>query len=114
MLSLRQIVPTMPVIAAGSASHLTALILPATLRRLYIVTDRDAAGERATAGLIARATGIGIDAIRLMPIHADLNDDLRLLEPAALSDVLRPQLRAEDTSRFGVVHGSTTAFVLLG
>lgn len=112
MLSLRQIVPTMPVIAAGSASHLTALILPPTLRRLYIVMDRDAAGERATAGLSARATGIGIDAIRLTPIRADLNDDLRVLEPAALSDALRPQLRAEDAVRFGLVNGSTTRCVL--
>ena len=36
MLSLRCVLPTMPVIAAGSANHLDALILPGALRRLYI------------------------------------------------------------------------------
>ena len=105
MLSLRQIVPTMPLVAAGSASHLTALILPATVRRLYIVMDRDAAGERATARLITRASGAGTEAIRLTPLYADLNDDLVAMGPAALSDVLRPQLSPEDAARFGLGNG---------
>jgi len=102
----------MPTVAAGSASHLTALILPATVRRLYIVMDRDPAGERAAARLISSATGAGIEAIRITPTHADLNDDLRVLGTAALSGALRPQLRAEDAIRFGLVNGSTTGRLL--
>ena len=47
VLSLRCVLPRLPMIAALSANHLAALMLPAGLRRLYIVRDND---RRRTAG----------------------------------------------------------------
>jgi Toprim domain len=41
--------------AALSANHLAALLLPPTLRRLYIARDADAAGDTAFAALTQRA-----------------------------------------------------------
>ena len=49
MLSLRCVLPTMPMVAALSAAHLAAIQFPATLRRLYIARDDDPAGDGATA-----------------------------------------------------------------
>ena len=49
MLSLRCVLPTMPMVAALSAAHLAALLLPDTLRRLYIARDDDPAGDGAMA-----------------------------------------------------------------
>ena len=46
MLSLRCVMPTMPMVAALSAAHLAAILFPATLRRLYIARDDDPAGRR--------------------------------------------------------------------
>ena len=51
MLSLRCVLPTMPMAAALSANHLAALLLPPTLRRLYIACDADAAGMSAAMTL---------------------------------------------------------------
>jgi hypothetical protein len=39
MLSLRCVLPTMPMVAALSAAHLAAILFPATLRRLYVARD---------------------------------------------------------------------------
>jgi hypothetical protein len=47
MLSLRQVLPDMPMAAALSAAHLAAILFPDTLRRLYIVRDNDPAGDGA-------------------------------------------------------------------
>ena len=41
MLSLRSVLPTLPMAAALSANHLAALLLPPTLHRLYIARDND-------------------------------------------------------------------------
>lgn len=100
MLSLRSILPTMPMIAAGSANHLDALVLPEGLRRLYVAEDDDPAGRRATASVIARAGTVGIEAIRLTPALGDFNDDLQRLGPEALRAALRVQLAPEDVERF--------------
>jgi len=51
MLSLRCVMPSMPMVAALSAAHLAAILFPATLRRLYIVHDDDRAGDGAVAAL---------------------------------------------------------------
>ncbi len=48
MLSLRRILPSMPMIAGLSANHLAALLPPNGLRRLYIARDNDPAGRHAT------------------------------------------------------------------
>ena len=60
--------PTMPMAAALSASHLSAILFPDTLRRLYIARDNDPAGDGAMATLIERANAAGIEAIVLSPI----------------------------------------------
>jgi Toprim domain len=63
MLSLRCALPAMPMAAALSANHLAALLLPPTLRRLYIARDADAAGDLALAALTERAEAAGIEAL---------------------------------------------------
>ena len=54
VLSLRCVLPRLPMIAALSANHLAALVLPPGLRQLYIVCDNDDAGRRAAETLAAR------------------------------------------------------------
>ena len=100
VLSLRMALPGMAMIAAGSATHLDALILPAGLRRLYVAQDDDAAGRRATASVIARAEALGIEGVAMTPAGGDFNDDLRQLGREALRLNLRPQLAPEDVERF--------------
>ena len=92
MLSLRCVMPTMPMVAALSAAHLAAILFPATLRRLYIVRDDDPAGDGAMASLIDRANEAGIEAIALSPRLGDFNEDLRKLDIDALRAALRVQL----------------------
>jgi len=91
MLSLRCVMPNLPMAAALSAAHLVALRLPERLRRLYIARDNDPAGERAAAALADRALQAGIDAIVLSPQLGDFNEDLR----ECRIDVLRPALRVQ-------------------
>ena len=100
MLSLRCVLPIIPMAAALSAGHLAALLLPAGLRRLYIARDADAAGDRAAACLTERAEAAGIQAITLSPYLGDFNDDLRELGDAELRANLRVQLAPEDAQRF--------------
>ncbi len=100
MLSLRCVLPAIPMAASLSAGHLAALLLPAGLRRLYIARDADAAGDRAVAGLAERAIAAGIEALVLSPSLSDFNDDLRELGLAELRAHLRVQLAPEDAVRF--------------
>ena len=100
ILSLRSVLPALPMIAALSASNLAAAVFPATLRRLYVAMDADPAGERAAAALAARAVEAGIEAIVLRPVRNDFNDDLSACGVDALGANLRPQLGAEDVRRF--------------
>jgi hypothetical protein len=100
MLSLRSILPTLPIAAALSANHLAALVLPTTLRRLYIARDNDPAGRRAAETLAQRTQGSGIDAMVLTPTMGDFNDDLRQLGAEALIAAIRVQLAPDDVARF--------------
>lgn len=100
MLSLRCVLPTMPMAAALSAGHLAAILLPDHVRRLYIASDADPAGDRAAASLTERAQAAGIEAIILSPSLSDFNDDLRALGLAELWANLRVQLEPEDVTRF--------------
>src|SRR5713226_5436930 len=100
VLSVRTILPAMPMAAALSANHLAVFRLPLTLRRLYVAQDSDAPGRRAAQQLSCRAQAGGIEAITLAPRLKDFNDDLRQLGVAALRAVLREQLVLEDVSRF--------------
>lgn len=100
MLSLRQVMPTLPMVAALSANHLAALVLPQTLRRLYIALDADAAGHCAGQVLADKAVAAGIEVLPLHPAHDDFNTDLRRSGHDDLAAHLRPQLAPDDVSRF--------------
>ena len=100
MLSLRCALPSMPMVAALSAAHLSAILFPGTLRRLYIARDNDPAGDGATATLIDRAQSAGIEALVLSPALSDFNEDLRLLGIDALRAAIRVQIAAQDVARF--------------
>ena len=100
VLSLRQALPKMPMVAALSAGHLAALQFPANLRRLYIVRDNDPAGDGARDSLIARAHEAGIEALTLSPMAGDFNDDLTTRGLDAIRAHIRVQLAPEDVSRF--------------
>jgi len=99
-LSLKRDLPTMPMVAALSASNLAALVLPSTILRLYVARDADEAGERATAVLCERARRHGVEAIALGPRYGDFNDDLRALGVPALRAWVADQLVSDDVVRF--------------
>ncbi len=100
MLSLRMVLPLMPMIAALSANHLAGVLLAPALRRLYIARDADPAGDTAVERLTGRAHQAGIDAITLSPTLADFNEDLRRLGIEHLRAALRILLAPEDVARF--------------
>ena len=100
MLALRSVLPGLPIVAAGSANHLDALLPPEGLHRLYVAEDDDPAGRRATASVIAKAEAAGVEAMRLAPALGDFNDDLRQLGRDALRAALRVQLAPEDVEGF--------------
>ncbi|MHC2386441.1 hypothetical protein ACVMFA_001429 [Bradyrhizobium liaoningense] len=107
MLSLRCVLPTMPMAAALSANHLSAMLLPSSLRRLYIAREDDAAGDAVQATLTQRAQEAGIEAIALSPRLGDFNEDLQIFGFEPLRAELRRQLVPEDVVRF--LHSSTVA-----
>ena len=111
MLSLRCVLPDMPMAAALSANHLTALSLPPALCRLYIARDNDAAGRHAAMRLRDRARAAGIEARVLWPVTNDVNADLRRFGADALLARLRVQLTPEDAERFasGGIRPGTSA-----
>ena len=102
MLSLRCVLPDMPMAAALSANHLAALTLPPALRRLYIARDNDAAGRHAATRLRDRARAAGIEARILWPVTNDFNADLRRFGADALLVRLRVQLTPADAKRFAL------------
>jgi hypothetical protein len=105
MLSLRCVLPTLPMAAALSANHLSAMLLPSGLRRLYIARDGDAAGDAVQATLTQRAIAAGVEAIALSPRLSDFNEDLHIFGLEAMRAALRFQLVPEDIARF--LHSST-------
>lgn len=100
VLSARSASTDMPVLAALSAAHLAAILFPEQLRRLYILRDRDPAGEGARETLLARAAEAGIEAQALTPRLCDFNEDLRRDGIQVLRERLRLQLHPEDVARF--------------
>ena len=99
ILSLRQVMPGVPAAAALSANHLGALELPSTLRRLYLARDNDPAGRRAVGTLADRARAGGVEALTLVPLLDDFNEDLRRLGAEMLRDGLCAQLAPDDRMR---------------
>jgi phage/plasmid primase-like uncharacterized protein len=100
VLSLRIILPDMPMAAALSAGNLGRLEPPAPLRRLYVAQDLDAAGKCAAETLAGRARALGIETTILLPRLSDFNDDLRRFGSEALRRQVRACLAAEDRTRF--------------
>lgn len=94
VLSLKSVVPELPMVAALTANHLAALLLPAGLAQLVIARDNDHAGLRAAGRLRERAEARGIAVHDLVPRLGDFNDDLRRLGPTALARHVRGQLTA--------------------
>ena len=79
---------------------LAALLLPATLRRLYVALDRDAAGDAVMVALTDRAQASGIESIGLLPRLGDFNEDVQQFGIDDLRAALRMQLVPEDVTRF--------------
>lgn len=100
MLSLRMALPTMPMAAALSAAHLSAVLFPDTLLRLYIARDNDPAGDGAMATLIERVNAAGIEAVVVSPRMGDFNEDLRLAGLDSLRAAARVQIAPQDVARF--------------
>ena len=108
ILSLRQVAPGLPTVAALSAAHLAALILPSTCKRLYIAEDADCAGRNGADQLASRAEAAGVEAIRLRSALGDLNEDLVRLGRDPLAAGLRTQFAPEDVARFLLVDGAAS------
>jgi hypothetical protein len=100
VLSLKSVLPGMPMIAALSANHLAAIDLAPMLARLYVARDRDAAGRMAAERLHVRAGAAGIDVRDLVPVWADFNEDIRRLGPGIFRAHLGDQLAPADVLRF--------------
>jgi hypothetical protein len=100
MLSLRVVLPALPIVAALSATHLAAFVPPSGLRRLYIARDNDRVGRRAAEMLGARAHAGGIEALVLTPNRDDFNTDLTTLGAEVLAASLRLRLAPDDAARF--------------
>ncbi len=99
MLSLRTVLPTMPMVAALSSNHLAALLLPAGLRCLYVAVDDDRAGRHAVERLRDRQDLRGVELRELVPMLGDFNEDLRRRGPDALVEALGPQLAPADAAQ---------------
>ncbi|PEQ11714.1 DNA primase [Novosphingobium sp. PC22D] len=100
VLSIRQVLPDMPMMAALSAAHLAAILFPDTLRRLYILRDNDPAGDGARDSLVERANAAGIEAIVISPQLGDFNEDLRAFGRDTLRSQTRVQIGPQDVARF--------------
>jgi hypothetical protein len=104
-LALKTVMPDMPVIAALSAAHLAALILPPSLRCLYVAHDNDKAGHLALKRLRERFCGVAVELRALVPRAKDFNADLLTLGPDRLRDWLAEQLAPDDCHRFLIPDG---------
>jgi hypothetical protein len=102
ILSLREVLPIMPMAAATSSAHLAAILFPPTLQRLYVARDRDAAGDAAFGILTDRTQAAGIELVSLISALGDFNDDLRQHGASALGERVRIQLHEQDRTRFSV------------
>lgn len=100
MLSLRQIMPALPMIAGLSGAHLAAIAFPDDLQRLYVACDDDPAGAVALATLRDRGSGRGIDICPLEPRYGDFNGDLVALGSRRMTVSLRSQLMSADRLTF--------------
>lgn len=96
VLSLRDLIPWIPAVAALTANHLALLTLPINLRRLYVARDNDHAGDMAWDQLSAKARAHGISPYSLIPALDDWNTDLRRFGHEATRHQLMRQLHSID------------------
>ena len=108
-LALKTVMPAMPVIAALSAAHLAALVLPPTLRRLYVARDNDPAGCFAFERLRERFRSSGPCLHALAPHAEDFNADLLTLGVERLRQWLAEQIAPDDHRRIFVDACAVTA-----
>ena len=106
VLSLKSVLPRMPMIAALSANHLAALEFTPGLARLYVAQDQDAAGHMASEQLRTRGKAAGVEVRDLVPVRGDFNEDLCRAGPEALLTRLLDQLAPDDVLRFLRLQGS--------
>ncbi|MEZ5784340.1 MAG: toprim domain-containing protein [Rhizobiaceae bacterium] len=88
MLSLTEVMPAMPAVAALTANHLAAFRPPTGSQRLYIAADADAAGRHGIQALSRRA-GTRDPAAGACARTGAVNEDPRRLGPARLTARLR-------------------------
>ena len=89
--------------AAGlSAAHLSALVLPRSLCRLYLLRELDASGAFVEERLGQRCREAGIEMLVLTSIAKDLNIDLCEAPAPVVKARIVPQLAPEDRIRFAV------------
>ena len=100
VLSLKSVLPGMPMVAALSANHLAALAFTPGLVRLYVAQDRDTAGRIAVERLHLRGDAAGIDVRDLIPLGADFNEDLCRFGSDTLNGHVTRQLTNDDMARF--------------
>ena len=96
---LQALFPALPVAAGLSAAHLSAILFPSGLRRLYVLRDNDAAGDFAEDRLIERCHEAGIACHILKPLAKDLNADLRSRPFDSVRARMLAQFEAEDRNR---------------
>lgn len=99
VLTLRMVLPGLPMVAALSAGHLGAFDPPPGLVRLYIAVEPDPAGEAAFARLGERAGAQGIAVHPLLSHRSDPNADLMAFGSAATAARLIRQLAPADRDR---------------
>jgi hypothetical protein len=97
-LTFKMLFPSLPVLAALSAGHLGALILPDIVQRLYVARDNDPAGWRSFNRLRSRHTDRDIRAF--VPRLDDFNTDLVTFGPDPVRHWIVRQLLPEDLSQF--------------
>ncbi|MEO6215193.1 MAG: toprim domain-containing protein [Sphingomonas sp.] len=100
MLSLLEVMPALPLIAALSSAHLAAIRFPPQLRRLYVARDDDPAGDAAIATLVERSESLGVEIVPLSAMLGDFNDDLRMLGTDRLRMTIGSQLGGADKTAF--------------
>jgi hypothetical protein len=100
VLSLKCILPDLPMIAGLSANYLAALDLPSTLHRFYIGLDDDPAGRNAARHLRQRAEAHRIEVVDIVPRRSDFNHDLSSFGLSALFDSVVRQLVPNNRLRF--------------
>ena len=99
VLSLLSLFPALPMAAGLSAAHLSAILFPPSLRRLYVLRDNDAAGDCAEERLTERCREADIECRVLKPDGKDLNIDVRDDPVHVVKTRMLAQMEPQDRSR---------------